>query len=73
MGIVRSDTKHADRLISCLYNWKFRSALQYLEGQPDRVRELVEALANTVGNSGWEDGYLGTIIGAAVDKLIEEV
>lgn len=73
MGIVNMEAPKAENLKGRLFNWKFKSALQYLEGQPDEVRELVEALANTVGNSGWEDGYLGTIIGAAVDKLIEEV
>lgn len=72
MGIVKKGTKDADRLISRIYNWKFQSALPYLEGQPEDVQELVEALANTVGNCGWGEGYLEVIIGAAADRLIGE-
>jgi hypothetical protein len=68
--IVDMSQRDAEDLVGRLFNWKFVQAQQYLEGQPQVVRDLVNALAMTVGNSGWEDGYLGEIIGAAVAHLI---
>jgi len=36
-----------------LYNWKFRQALDYLDGQPPEVVHLVKVLADAYGNEGW--------------------
>jgi hypothetical protein len=45
--------KHAHRLRSRIFNWKFHQALQYLPGQPEDVKKLVKALASRYENTGW--------------------
>jgi hypothetical protein len=72
MGIVAQKVKNADKLIGRLFNWKFEQAALYIEGQPVEVCELVKALSATFGNEGWgECGHIGTIVSAAVDRLID--
>ncbi len=70
LGIVNREAKNADDLVGRLYNWKFKQALAYLDGQPDEVGELVRVLAATFGSGGWEDGNMGAIVSAAVRRLI---
>ena len=55
------------KLVSRLRNWKFDSALRYVGGEEDA--EVVYALAESFGNSGWFDGSMGVIVGALVDLM----
>lgn len=62
--------KENENLISRLSNYKFKSALDHLEGESEKVKTIVEALANTFENSGWFGGSMGDIVDAAVTLLI---
>ena len=62
-----------DKLISRLENWKFESALKYVDAEDEDVQETVTALAVMFGNCGWMYGFMGTIINATVNHLIERV
>jgi hypothetical protein len=67
-------TPSSDALVSRLTNWKFGAALQHCEGQSDEARTLVQALADTFGDSGWFGGRMGAIVHAAMQAFeIEEV
>lgn len=70
MEEVRTDREDADLLLSYLEGWKFKSAVQRLCGQPKDVRELVEALAATVGEAEPGEGFLKTVVEAALDNLV---
>ena len=62
--------KENENLISRLSNYKFKSALEYLDGEDEIVITIVEALASTFENSGWFGGSMGDIVDAAVTLLI---
>lgn len=47
------ETPHSEELLSRLINWKFRSAKDYMEGQPAPVASAVGYLAEKFGNTGW--------------------
>jgi uncharacterized protein (DUF1810 family) len=49
-------------LFGRLLNWKFKSALNYLDGATDEEKSLVEALARMFGNCGWFDGDMAEIV-----------
>lgn len=68
-------TMLSTRTVERLGNWKFSQAKVALDDQVQEVpteeeRGLIEALAATFENSGWFEGHLGVIVGAAVDSLI---
>ncbi|KKN33870.1 hypothetical protein LCGC14_0799500 [marine sediment metagenome] len=42
-----------ERLHNRLYNEKYGSAMRYLTGEDEEVKELVGALAQVLGNIGW--------------------
>jgi hypothetical protein len=67
-GLRNVDTALRSRLI----NWKFESALKYVDefGEDEEAREVLEALARLHGNSGWTQGDLALIISVAVDMLL---
>ena len=50
-------------------NWKFDSALKYLDGEPEYTVALIQALARVFGDCGWFDGDMGLIVCAACDRL----
>jgi hypothetical protein len=56
-----------------LENWKFHNARHCIEERPEGVTmqevSLIEALEELVGNSGWFDGALGTVVSVAVEML----
>jgi len=53
-----------------LFNFKFDSALRYLEPtDTEEVQETVRALANAFGNVGHFSGDLATIIAAALKSI----
>ena len=52
--IIDRDQPQAAELESRLFNWKFGSAQDHLDGQPPRVRALIEGLAG-YRNEGWDD------------------
>lgn len=54
-------------LISRLYNNKFTQALQYAETEDEK--ELVGALSRMLGNVGWFEGDLSTIVEFALQAL----
>lgn len=58
-----------ENLNSRLINWKFESALKYLDGEDQDTKELVMALSRTLGNSGWLMGDIATIVGAAMEAI----
>jgi hypothetical protein len=58
-------------LQSRLENWKFASAMQYIDGEPENVENAVSALSEAFGDCGWFGGRMGVIVGAAVDGLLE--
>ena len=63
-------TPESDKLEGRLYNWKFSSALRYLDGQPDNVREAVKALSDCFGDCGCLSGSVSAIIASLVHALI---
>ena len=58
-----------DKLLSRLLNYKFESALNYLEGEFSNVKELVNSLAQIFGNSGLIDGHLRIVIDNALENI----
>lgn len=58
--------------INRLYNWKFDSALDYLDASQATHAEAVgiKALAEVFGNLGWQGGAMSEIIRLAVHDLI---
>ena len=65
--------KENEKLIRRLFNYKFRSAQKYLEGEDAEVVEVVNALADTFDNCGWIEGNMATIIQACVAKICPQV
>lgn len=66
-------SEYRRKLASHLTNWKFASAKAYLGGQPDWVRDAVEALAGMLGDSGWLDGGIGTVVALCVNVLCDTI
>ena len=54
-GIITRDQYEGQLLDERLFNWKFRSAAEYVGGQPQEVKLLVKALAESFGNEGTPD------------------
>jgi hypothetical protein len=52
-----------------LKNYKFKSALNYLDGEDEEVVELVKSLAAMYGNVGWFEGYSDVIISNALENI----
>jgi hypothetical protein len=60
-----------DALRAWLARGQFHSAASCLDGEPEPVREVVEALAVLVGDTGWTlEGALGTVVRAALDSIL---
>lgn len=56
-----------------LYNWKFNSAIRYLDDSvSEKDKEIIVALREMFGNSGWFDGTLGLLVNRVVNGLIGE-
>ena len=63
-----------ERLIDRLQNWKFEQAKNVPGITLSEVQaELLTALAETFGNSGWLTGHMGTIIEYTVAALCVEI
>jgi len=62
---------NAEKLVGRLANWKFKSALQHLEGQSDEVVETVKTLSTMFSNSGWFEGNMGHLVSVVVQTLVE--
>jgi len=45
-----------EKLLKRLHNWKFNSALEYLEVLPEPEKSIVRKLAEEYGNIGWVTG-----------------
>lgn len=61
------------KLFGRLLNWKFEQALQYLDNEPEEVKDLVKSLARMFGNSGWFFGDMSEIVRHALfDIGVEE-
>ena len=59
-----------EELSNRLYNCKFNSALQYLDGQcSDKEKVVIEALATLYGNSGWLGGLTGIVVAYALNSI----
>jgi len=61
-----------------LYNWKFKAALKLIDEDkgksfPRVSRDVVKALADTFGDSGWmdENSSMGEIVQVVVNKLTD--
>jgi hypothetical protein len=60
-----------EQLCQRVDNWKFTQALAALPPDtPDRIRILVECLADLLGDVGWFEGTLGKLIEALVELII---
>lgn len=66
---------YTEELISRIYNYKFRKALQFLDGQPEAISSVVRALADMFGDIGWGDGdcNLSTLLDYISRSLIEDL
>jgi hypothetical protein len=64
-GVVGAENKD---LRSRLSNWKFESAMNYLDGESEEV--AVKTLDGLFGNCGWFWGNMGEVVGLAVLYLI---
>ena len=58
-----------EALQSRLYNYKFGSALEHIEGEKQEVRDLVEALGNSFSDVGWFTSDLSVIIMNALENI----
>ncbi len=61
-----------DHLLSRLFNGKFRQAEQYLDKEPEHVRELIRALHRSYGDPGTViamEGDQGIIVRAALESI----
>lgn len=56
-------------LASRLINYKFKSALQYLEGEKEETKDLVNFLAKLYGNVGWILGDMAILIDNALENI----
>ena len=67
----QSRDEERERLYSRLYNYKFESAVQYLDGAQLRKRDraLVKYLAARLVNSGWIMGDFSLLIDAALSSI----
>lgn len=65
--LVKKENKN---LISRLRNYKFNSAIEYLDGEDERVKIIIMALADTFGDIGWFGGSMSEIVDAVVVLLI---
>ena len=62
-----------DELKNRLFNFKFKQALQYLDGNVSKEdRETIEALAHAFGDCGWLEGHMHTILEALVEALCQK-
>ena len=61
--------KRNEDLCSRLLNWKFESALKYLDGEPDEVVKLVDSLSTMFGDSGWFSGSMAILIANALENI----
>jgi hypothetical protein len=52
-----------------LYNFKFNSALNHLDGEPIEVRKIVEQLSKKYGDCGWIFGTEGD----RIDKILKKI
>ena len=65
----------SDEVKDRLYNWKFEQAWRRLTHGDDSSAPtedeaaLVEALSDMLGNPGWFEGNLGTVIDAALAPI----
>ena len=64
-----NDTR--SKLLNRLHNWKFKSALKYLEGSPEKDQKTVIELAENYGNIGWilGDAKIKDTIDAELQKI----
>ena len=60
-----------ENLLGRLHNWKFESALEYLDGSPESDQKIVMELAKEYGNIGWipGDAAIKDVIGAELQKI----
>jgi len=65
--------KDNEKLINRLFNYKFISAQQYLKGEDEQVVRVVNALAETFGNSGWIEGNMETIVYSCVVRICPQL
>ena len=63
-------SKKNENLRGRLYNFKFDSALQYLDGETDEDKEVIEALARMFGNCAWMGGDIELVVSGCVFSLI---
>lgn len=61
-----------EKLRDRISNMRFKQALRHLQGQPDHIVKITEALAAMFGNCGWEDfdGHMATMLHFAVNSLM---
>lgn len=59
-------------LINRLANWKFNDAAKEIltHPEPEEIANVIHALSETFGNSGWFSGSMGEIVTAAVQWTI---
>ena len=66
---VEEDETLSDKLTGRIYNWKFASALSYIDGaKTDKGKAIIRYLAKEYENIGWVDGKLADRIS---DKVME--
>lgn len=65
--------KEKEELIGRLYNWKFESAMRYVDNDiEEQDVYLIKALAQVFQNCGHFDGDMGNIVQAAVNSIMPE-
>lgn len=52
-----------------LFNWKFETALRYIDQFPDGAHELLRALSRLFGDVGWFSGDMATVIEYALNSI----
>ena len=73
MGSILSQgsAMNREKLLNRLHNWKFDSASNYLDGEPDDIILVVKELSKRYRDIGWVTGE--SEIKNEIDKLCQQV
>jgi len=63
----------SSKLRNKLWNWRFETAKNYLEGQDEDVIKEVNILSDKFGDSGWFSGVEAEKLDKRVDNILNKI
>ena len=63
----------SSKLRNKLWNWRFETAKNYIEGQDEDVIKEVNNLSDTFGDSGWFGGVEAEKLDIRIDSLLNKI